>query len=66
MKLYNKFIGIDIGKCNFVVGVHGNKEAKEYVNDSSGIAEFIKEYIKTLLMRFVFWKLPVATKWLYY
>ena len=34
MKLYNKFIGIDIGKLNFVVSIHGNKETKEYANDS--------------------------------
>lgn len=49
MKLYNKFIGIDIGKLNFVVSIHGNKETKEYANDSIGIAEFIKEYNKVLI-----------------
>jgi len=48
MKLYNKFIGIDIGKFNFVVGIHGSKETKEYANDSTGIAEFIKKYNKAL------------------
>ena len=30
MQLYNNFIGIDIGKFNFVVGVHDQKETKEY------------------------------------
>lgn len=49
MELYNKFIGIDIGKFNFVVGIHGSKETKEYANDSIGIAEFIKEYNKALI-----------------
>ena len=28
MKGYNNFIGIDIGKLNFVVGVHGSKKTK--------------------------------------
>ena len=49
MKLYDKFIGIDIGKFNFVVGIHGSKETKEYANDSTGIAGFIKEYNKVLI-----------------
>lgn len=28
MKLYNKFIGTDIEKFNFVVGIHGMKKLK--------------------------------------
>ena len=44
MTLYNNFIGIDIGKFNFVVGVYGNKNTKEYENNITGFAEFIKEH----------------------
>jgi transposase len=44
MKGYNNFIGIDIGKLNFVVGVHGSKKNKEYENSLEGIHCFIKEY----------------------
>ena len=42
MQLYNNFIGIDIGKFNFVVGVHGQKETKEYNNTMQEIKEFSK------------------------
>ena len=44
MQLYNNFIGIDIGKFNFVVGVHGQKETKEYNNTMQEIKEFSKDY----------------------
>ena len=44
MQLYNNFIGIDIGKFNFVVGVHGQKETKEYNNRMQEIKEFSKDY----------------------
>jgi transposase len=44
MALYNNFIGIDIGKFNFVVGIYGQKSIKELENSDSGIALFIKEY----------------------
>jgi transposase len=43
MKLYNNFIGIDIGKKSFFVAIHGGKEVKEYDNDPEGIGLFIKE-----------------------
>lgn len=48
MESYNNFIGIDIGKFNFVVAVHGSKFIKEYENSPSGIYAFIKEYKKEL------------------
>jgi transposase len=48
MKSYNTFIGIDIGKFNFVVAVHGQRSAKEYDNTRSGIDKFIKEFKKEL------------------
>ncbi len=44
MSLYNNFIGMDIGKRNFVVAVNGQKETKEYNNTTQGIKEFIKDY----------------------
>jgi len=43
MKSYNNFLGIDIGKKAFVVAIHGEKTTKEYGNDATGIACFIKE-----------------------
>jgi transposase len=49
MTLYNNFVGVDIGKFSFVVAVHGQKQVKEYDNDSSGIKSFIKDYQKYLL-----------------
>ncbi|WP_375331481.1 transposase [Candidatus Tisiphia endosymbiont of Oplodontha viridula] len=48
MLLYNNFIGLDIGKFNFVVAIHGKKETKEYNNNSNGIADFIKDYKKEI------------------
>lgn len=44
MKSYNNFIGIDIGKFNFVVGIHGQKTTKEYENTSVGIEQFIQDF----------------------
>ena len=32
MAIYNKFIGIDIGKYNFVVGVNGQKSTRTFHN----------------------------------
>lgn len=40
MKLYNNFVGIDIGKVNFVVGVNGKKEVREYENNCEGMERF--------------------------
>ena len=48
MALYNNFIGLDIGKFNFVVATYGSKSTKEYENSSSGIKAFMKDY-KTIL-----------------
>jgi transposase len=45
---YNNFVGVDIGKFSFVVAVHGQKQIKEYDNDSSGIKLFLKDYQKYL------------------
>lgn len=44
MSLYNNFIGIDIGKFNFVVGIHEKKSTVEYENSASGMNKFIEEY----------------------
>lgn len=43
MTIYQNFIGIDIGKFNFVVAIHGNKNSKEYTNNADGIHKFIVE-----------------------
>ena len=48
MKLYTNFIGLDIGKFNFVAAVYGNKTTKEYENNLSGIKLFLKDH-KALL-----------------
>lgn len=53
MEVYNHFIGIDIGKLSFVVGVHGTKATKEYENNIEGIENFLKEYRAMLLKAFV-------------
>jgi len=44
MELYSKFIGIDIGKFNFVVNCHGQKHSKTSDNTPLGIREFLGEY----------------------
>jgi transposase len=43
MTLYTNFVGVDIGKFEFVVNVHGSKNTKSYTNDSDGIAQFYQE-----------------------
>lgn len=48
MALYSNFIGLDIGKFNFVVAVNGNKNTKEYKNTPFGMKAFMKDY-KTIL-----------------
>lgn len=40
---YQKFIGIDIGKFNFVAAVHNDKTTHEYENTSEGINTFIRD-----------------------
>ncbi len=49
MSLYNNYIGIDIGKFNFVVSEHGLKKTQEYNNDTTGIKTFIKDFKKSLI-----------------
>jgi transposase len=44
MSLYTNFFGIDIGKFNFVISLHGAKSTREYENSAAGIAEFIAEH----------------------
>ena len=44
MSLYKNFVGIDIGKFEFVVSVHGKKVTKPYENTVEGIDKFIKEH----------------------
>lgn len=48
MTLYNNFIGLDIGKFNFVASTYNNKVTKEYSNDSCGIKLFLKDHKKIL------------------
>lgn len=48
MKSYKNFIGIDIGKFNFVVAVHDLKQTHEYENNLIGIKAFIKDFKKQL------------------
>ena len=44
MKEYHNFIGIDIGKFNFVVASHKRQRTKEYENNDLGIDKFIKDF----------------------
>lgn len=44
MSLYKNFIGIDIGKFNFVSVVHGKKGSIEYENSSPSIVRFIEDH----------------------
>ncbi len=48
MSLYNNFIGLDIGKYNFVVAINHKKETIEYENNNDGISQFMKDYRKEL------------------
>jgi hypothetical protein len=42
MRLYNNFIGINIGKFTFVVALHGEKTTQEYANTLEGIQTRLK------------------------
>lgn len=53
MELYNHFIGIDIGKLSFVVGVYRNKAVREYENTLEGIENFLKDYRSMLPKAFI-------------
>lgn len=48
MSLYNNYIGIDIGKFNFVAAIYGRKSTAEYENSALGIAKFIEEHKEIL------------------
>ncbi len=48
MKSYTNFIGIDIGKFNFVVAIQDSKITHEYENTVAGIEEFLKKFKKEL------------------
>lgn len=48
MSSYKNFIGIDIGKSNFVVNLQGSKTTKDYDNTASGIKSFMRDFKKTL------------------
>lgn len=37
-------MGIDIGKFNFFVAIHGRKTVKEYENTSTGIDQFLRDF----------------------
>jgi transposase len=41
---YHNYIGIDIGKFNFVVSIHNKQKTQEFENTDIGINEFLKEY----------------------
>jgi len=49
MRSYNNYIGIDIGKFEFVINTFGSKEVKTYENTEVGIEQFIKETRSTLV-----------------
>jgi transposase len=44
MITYQNFIGIDIGKFNFVVSVNSTNTTKEFTNNDEGIAKFFQHY----------------------
>ena len=48
MSSYQNFMGIDIGKFTFVVALHGQKDVKEFENNSKGIQSFMREFKATL------------------
>lgn len=48
MTVYTNFLGVDIGKFNFVVSIYGAKDTVEYENTSAGIGRFMQENEHTL------------------
>lgn len=44
MSKYQNFIGIDIGKYNFVVNLHGSKKTQEYENTPKDIKAFLRDF----------------------
>ena len=47
--VYHNFIGIDIGKFNFVVAIHSQPNTQEYENNIQGIGQFLEDHSKTLI-----------------
>ena len=47
-KVYNNFVGIDIGKTEFVVNIHGSKKTYSYPNTIEGLSEFYQAHKKVL------------------
>lgn len=43
MEIYNNFIGIDIGKFEFVVNIHGSKTTFAYSNNLEGFSQLFEE-----------------------
>ncbi len=48
MKEYHDYVGIDIGKFNFVVTSLGKKSTCEYENNEAGIEKFLSDYSEIL------------------
>lgn len=48
MPSYQDFIGIDIGKFNFAVNLHGCRKIQTYENTQAGIENFLKDFRQEL------------------
>ena len=48
MTQYTHFLGIDVGKFNFVVSLYGTKTPQEYENSSQGFSSFLQDYKDSL------------------
>ena len=48
MTSYSAFIGIDIGKFQFVINIYGEKQTHTYENNPSGIKAFLRNHRKIL------------------
>lgn len=48
-KVYNNFAGIDIGKFEFVVNIHGSKKTYTYPNTIEGLSDFYQTHQKSLI-----------------
>ena len=46
--MYNDFIGVDIGKFEFVVALNGSRNTVSYENTSAGIDDFLTQYQPSL------------------
>ncbi len=51
--MYQKFIGIDIGKDDFYVAIFGQTKVTSYPNNDTGFAQFCKEHKLQLAAGFV-------------